>query len=468
MNRTLLIGLLALVTTQCVKLPDELVQPMVPGTLLVQITTNGLAPDPDGYSVTLDGTVTESVASNGTALFQDLDPGDHTLALSGEAGNCSIAGPNPRGVSVTEGETEVVPFAVSCPGAQLSGTVIDATSGLGLVNALVTFGSVGSTTTGSDGGYSIELPDGDHSVMSTLNGFVPVTLYGADVVAPEVRTLQPILMVPGNPNPGAISGRVVDATTAGTIAGVTVTLRSGQGASSGSPVATATADAAGEYLFPAVPTGTYTVGGSTPGYVDGTRTGYVVGQDTVVGQDVVLSPVGGPSQNSWRIILTWGQDPADLDAHLTGPDGGGGRFHVYWFDTGSLAGPPGAVLDVDDTMSIGPETITFNASSQGVYRYSVHDFTNAQNMTSAALAASGARVQVLRGGQLFQTYFVPNRPGTLWTVFEILDGNLTVLDTMSFETNTDAVPQAVGPEALLRRKGVGVGDLRRRVRPDAE
>src|SRR5690606_4568481 len=50
-------------------------------------------------------------------------------------------------------------------------------------------------------------------------------------------------------------------------------------------------------------------------------------------------------EGALRFVLVWGQVPSDLDAHLTGPNGTGGRFHVYWVER--THGP--TRLDVDDT-----------------------------------------------------------------------------------------------------------------------
>ncbi|MBA4382487.1 MAG: hypothetical protein C0406_07975, partial [Sideroxydans sp.] len=53
-----------------------------------------------------------------------------------------------------------------------------------------------------------------------------------------------------------------------------------------------------------------------------------------------------------RIVLNWGELPSDLDSHLIFPSN-----HIYFNSkTGSTSSD--AKLDVDDTTSYGPETIT--------------------------------------------------------------------------------------------------------------
>ena len=62
----------------------------------------------------------------------------------------------------------------------------------------------------------------------------------------------------------------------------------------------------------------------------------------------------------------------DLDAHLTGPEDEGGRFHVFFSNRGSLVGAPFAALDQDCTSASCSEVITVQKFVQGgVYRASL-------------------------------------------------------------------------------------------------
>ncbi len=68
---------------------------------------------------------------------------------------------------------------------------------------------------------------------------------------------------------------------------------------------------------------------------------------------------------------------SDFDAHLTGPDGSGGRFHVYFSNLGSLTGSPFAALDQDCLGAACSEVITIQQFTQGdVYRSSLFHFGN--------------------------------------------------------------------------------------------
>lgn len=143
-----------------------------------------------------------------------------------------------------------------------------------------------------------------------------------------------------------------------------------------------------------------------------------------------------------RFVLTWGANPTDLDSHLTGASGSGSRYHVYFAQkTGYYKGKLSADLDVDDTTSYGPETITLDLKKhkKGTYHYYVHDYTNRSLSSSRALAKSGARVTVYKGSKVIATYRVPNKPGTLWHVFSIKNGKLVKKNKMRYMQETTAV-----------------------------
>merc|ERR1719160_122208 len=69
-----------------------------------------------------------------------------------------------------------------------------------------------------------------------------------------------------------------------------------------------------------------------------------------------MSPV--LSGDAWRAVLSWGKEPRDLDTHLYWKNRR--SCHVFW--ARRRVDCPDAVkgiLDVDDTGSYGPETLTF-------------------------------------------------------------------------------------------------------------
>lgn len=129
------------------------------------------------------------------------------------------------------------------------------------------------------------------------------------------------------------------------------------------------------------------------------------------GLTYAISPVM-KNLDGMRIVLTWGATPADLDSHLIY-----GNNHIYFDHKNG----PDANLDVDDTDSFGPETITIEKKRFGEsYLYAVHDYTHIQEPTQTALSNSQAKVFVYVGQSLVRTYDVPrNQVGNLWTVFRL-------------------------------------------------
>lgn len=131
------------------------------------------------------------------------------------------------------------------------------------------------------------------------------------------------------------------------------------------------------------------------------------------GMTYALSPVM-TNLDGLRIVLNWGATPRDLDSHIAFPSN-----HIYFARKTGTANAD-ANLDVDDVDSFGPETITITRKHAGdSYVYAVHDFTNSSNPDSNGLAQSNAKVLVYIGQSLVRSYYVPNRPGNLWTVFRI-------------------------------------------------
>jgi len=143
-----------------------------------------------------------------------------------------------------------------------------------------------------------------------------------------------------------------------------------------------------------------------------------------------------------RAILTWGNQPKDLDAHLTGPCPGlpadltneENRFHVYWLDENRLGCNGMVKLDVDDVDSFGPETITIvpigERLNEGVYRYSVYQYEGTGTL------ADSASVSLIVGNQPQRTFYPPAEcqanlisssdgsaavdDGNAWVVFELI------------------------------------------------
>lgn len=129
-------------------------------------------------------------------------------------------------------------------------------------------------------------------------------------------------------------------------------------------------------------------------------------------------------ESEYAIVLTWGANPSDLDSHLF--TNGSSSSHIWY---GGMADSNGNSLDVDDTSSYGPETITINKfSASEYYKYCVVDFSNCSygNLDSYEMSNSQATVNVYSSNGLIGTFHVPtNTAGVIWEVFEIRNGRVT-------------------------------------------
>lgn len=241
-----------------------------------------------------------------------------------------------------------------------------------------------------------------------------------------------MLMVPNTDGDGTVVGAVIDAVTGADISDATLEIRSGwNNTSIGEVIDTISTDEDGEYTI-TLPRGNYTIVATKDGYISNYFNVAVVTARTI--KYTTLSPVEQEEEGIYRVVLTWGAEPRDLDSHLTSEN-----YHVYY----SRSSCDYAWLDVDDTSAYGPETITIlSLADLGGFKYSVHDYTNSyfegyyeSDDEPKFLSYSGATVQVYKDGQLIKTYRVPrNKVGTTWNVFSI-DENGVITDINSFEYN---------------------------------
>ncbi len=218
---------------------------------------------------------------------------------------------------------------------------------------------------------------------------------------------------------GTISGTIIDSTTAGALANVTVTLY---------PFGRTTqTDGSGAFEFTNV--SVFHSNGS-PHWLSATLTGYdpdfrivTVTVDGVGVANVALNPIL-TSMDKYRIVLDWGQNPSDLDSHLWSPSGA----HVYYVTRGSLAAYPFMNLDVDDVTSYGPETVTIRSLETGTYTYAIHHFAGTGDFTT-----SSARVKVFDQTGPIRLFVAPTQgAGRWWHVFT-LDadtGTITPVNTI--------------------------------------
>lgn len=265
------------------------------------------------------------------------------------------------------------------------------------------------------------------------------------------------------------SGKIINALTGENLEGVTIKFRSGSNNQSGAYIQTdagldieLTTDDSGQYYTAALSVGNYTLEASKDGFI----TGYsnIISGNSVIcsNQNVSLTPE--LNADTIRIVLTWGENPSDLDSHVEGTLSNGDSFHVYYGYPSQYDGDVEVCnLDVDDISSYGPETITLNPTNENPYYYYIHRYYG-----FGTVASSGAQVKVYQGGNLLATFNVPTDQGNddYWNVFAIVNGELVVQNTITFDrdisyagTGTSEQSSNFTEESIPKEKVKDVGQL---------
>ncbi len=150
--------------------------------------------------------------------------------------------------------------------------------------------------------------------------------------------------------------------------------------------------------------------------------------------DIVLSPKFQAS-GKIRIILTWNQDPRDLDSHLSKYSlQGDPLYHLYW-DEKTDSGT-GDNLDLDDRFHEGPETITINSLDGGArYVYAVNDFAGSGSITGT----SNAVVRILTDTSNLIYHAPTSGVGDWWKVFEVVNGKIIPCQVNCMFENNSAI-----------------------------
>lgn len=139
----------------------------------------------------------------------------------------------------------------------------------------------------------------------------------------------------------------------------------------------------------------------------------------------ISETLGQQRLEAFRVVLNWGRSPLDLDLHAVYE-----TSHVYFSNKKGAD----SFLDVDDTTSYGPETITVNKRHPGAkYVFAIHNYSaNGKYGTTTLSAASAAKVFVYVGESLIKSYYVPaQRKGALWVLFALDEnGAFTDIDNI--------------------------------------
>lgn len=146
-----------------------------------------------------------------------------------------------------------------------------------------------------------------------------------------------------------------------------------------------------------------------------------------------------------KVVLTWGSNPSDLDSHLfteryTGTSSSVNEVSHVWY--AERDDSYHSNLDVDDTDSYGPETVTImDLNSNKYFKYGVVDYTNFadDNYGSYDMSYSDATVKVYSKDGLVGSFHVPEgRKGIIWEVFEIR-GDKRIVPTQRYYSGYNEV-----------------------------
>ena len=325
----------------------------------------------------------------------------------------------------------VTGLVLSPTGNPVAGAVVTTSSGSAAPAGTAALRADSEATTDESGQYTLSLEPGTYTLTITRPGYAPqtvsVTVDGGDVTAPAASlaggaTLTGI--VNSSQGTGALGGAVVAFTFSAP----------GVDPLDARPELVDTTGANGVFTIPDAPTGTLDCVIYADGFEPSVIPRITVGTgENDLGESAVVET---PPSGAVRVTLTWGQSPSDLDSHLTGPDGQGGRYHVYYRNRQVEVDS----LDTDDQSGFGPETITFYPTRRdGMYRYSVFNFSDDSGDGAhgiAGLSASGtpnpagraARVELIvtdqNGAVTTSRVYTAPTAGTdadanTWRVFEI-------------------------------------------------
>ena len=454
----MIIGLIAISLTACKGNGSDKVEEQ--STLVVNAGEDrNIA---EGESITLDASLSND--SNDTIVQYIWREGD-TVYCQGQTSQCTISnlsnGSHQIVLSVENEQGEIktdditinvqVDIGTLTEGnSSITGRVKDSVDGHFLENVTVALYYknmfVKEVQTDSAGTYLFEnlLAQSGYSIKTTVAGYLTANYLDIEIDNTNtIKYLETVQQVDEQyVGRGTISGRITGSIDGVGRSGLTINFRRGINTHNGSIVETTTTETDGYYSLSDLEAGSYTGEITGDGYQTSYITVTVIGGETKENQIGTINPI--LESGEIRIVLTWGSAPYDLDSHLTGPIENSNRFHIFFGSRGYMTSSPYANLDVDDVSSYGPETVTIREQKDGVYRYSVQNYSNRHSNSSMALANSDAMVKVYKGEGLVAQFPVPNQEGTLWTVFEIEGSEIRAINSMSYHSGVTNIQKQSG------------------------
>jgi uncharacterized repeat protein (TIGR01451 family) len=332
----------------------------------------------------------------------------------------------------------------------LEGKVVDAVNTNPLLGASVKIYNgtrlMKDVQTIEDGTYDVSLIPGTYKIIVSYPDYITDTS-NVTINAANTTTYDSKLQMVGNEygGIGTASGKITNALTGQPTSGLNLVFRNGRNNLSGEIVKTLSTNEQGGYTVD-LPGGNYTMEIDHSGYITTSANIVVLGGLTRGEQNATISPEGVLGEGI-RVVLNWGASPSDLDSHFTGPTVNGSRFHVYYSSESYRDSENDVYLDVDDTSSYGPETVTvLKRVNEGTYTYAIHNFSD-RSSSNLNLSNSDATVRLYSGNLLLATYNVPlDKQGNVWRVFEIRNGMIVPINRIDYisdwQSASDFAPEA--------------------------
>lgn len=311
------------------------------------------------------------------------------------------------------------------------------------------------TVTDENGLYSVDkLDEGNYVVVMGKSGYK--VLIQQTTIVPEASTVLNGLLIPLDEDAsivnGYASGKIINALNGQQVDSsleFTLKVYSRNEADSGALVLTEVVSG-GKYTIQ-LPEGYYTVElTDNREAVDGVTYAKAISNLVVLGgsayedQDIILSTLKTEGQATF--VLTWGEEPHDLDSHLIGPVEEYENYHIYYY---SLRYPRDVNhddlenldlrLDLDDVTSYGPETVTVYSPVQGgVYTYYVYNYSGNHLNT---LANSDAKVVVTTGTETMSFEVPAGGEELSWVVcsFDSNTGKITPINKLVDNDFSDTI-----------------------------
>ncbi len=152
--------------------------------------------------------------------------------------------------------------------------------------------------------------------------------------------------------------------------------------------------------------------------------------------------------SSVSVRLSWESSPSDLDAHLFGPTEDSGDFHVYFGATTFSENATLIRLDLDDTDSFGPETISIlNLFLPGDYPYFVKNYSGEEAIHGGN---DGARVELNIQGETYVFQPPSGKTEDIWSVFTLRvdeDQNISLMVDQTWLTALPFDEANIGDDA---------------------